>query len=223
MNCSEKGKGGNLYLLASLTDFPQQGFVETVKEVQLLLDGQSPQLGLTLEPFTEFVSSATLDEMQELHTRTFEVQAITTLDLGYLLFGDDYKRAELLVNLSREHTDAGNDCGFELADHLPNVIRLISKMQDEALIRELAEKLICPGLEKMIREFDPLSLRKKNEVYVRHHRTLIDMPQEYGTLYQRPLIVLLNVIQQGFGLKADADEKSSDFLASISTEMKLED
>lgn len=223
MNGNGKSKINNLQLLAGLTDFPLEGFAEKVKEIQLLLDGQYQELGIALEPFTEFVRFASLDDMQELHTRTFEVQAITTLDLGYLLFGDDYKRAELLVNLSREHTTFGNDCGYELADHLPNVIRLIAKMPDEEIRHELVEKLICPGLKKMIDEFDPLSLGKKNEVYIRHHKTLIEMPREYGTLYQRPLIVLLEVIKQDFGLINPAEEKTSDFLTSISTEMKLEE
>lgn len=213
----------NLELLASLTDYPDAGFADKVKEIQLFLNGYYPELGIVLEPFTEFISAASIDEMQELHTRTFEVQAITTLDLGYLLFGDDYKRAELLVNLSREHTAADNDCGCELADHLPNVIRLVAKMEDLNVQREVAEKLIYPGLKKMISEFDPHQLGKKNEVYERHHKTLIEMPGAYGTLYQRPLIVLLEFFRNEFALNTPEDKKTSDFLASISTEMKLEE
>lgn len=223
MNSNGKTKTHNLKLLASLTDFPTKGFADEIKEIQLFLDGCYPELANVLDPFTEFVSSASMDEMQELHTRTFEVQAITTLDLGYLLFGDDYKRAELLVNLSREHLAVSNDCGCELADHLPNVVRLIAKMQDHEIKRELVAKLICPGLKKMISEFDPHHLGKKNEVYVRHHKTLIEMPGEYGTLYQRPLMVLLEVFKKEFGLDTEPEEKTSDFLTSISTEMKLEE
>ena len=223
MNRTGNSKSYNLTLLASLADFPIEGFADNVNEIQLFLEGFYPDLATVLHPFTEFVSSASLDEMQELHTRTFEVQAITTLDLGYLLFGDDYKRAELLVNLSREHIATGNDCGYELADHLPNVVRLIEKMQDQEIKQELVAKLICPGLKKMISEFDPHHMGKKNEVYIRHHKTLIEMPAEYGTLYQRPLLVLLEIFQKKFGLDTEPEEKTSDFLASISTEMKLED
>lgn len=220
MNCNSKS---DLYTLAALTDFPQKGFVEAVKEVQLLLDGKYPLLADVLEPFAHFVSTASMDEMQELYTRTFEVQAVTTLDLGYLLFGDDYKRAELLVNLNREHALVGNVCGTELADHLPNVIRLVARMQDEPAKRELAEKLICPALQKMISEFEPFVLEKKNKVYIRHHKTLIEMPGGYGTLYQRPLTVLLELIREEFGVKTDEDRKSSGFLDSINTEMNLEE
>ncbi|HEU5292106.1 MAG TPA: hypothetical protein VFU05_15755, partial [Cyclobacteriaceae bacterium] len=72
-------------------------------------------------------------------------------------------------------------------------------------------------------EFDPHQLGKKNEVYIRHHKTLIEMPGQYGTLYQRPLIVLLEIFQKEFGLDTEPEEKTSDFLTAISTEMKLEE
>lgn len=211
-----------LNLLASLTEVPLEGFSEKVKEVQLFLDGCYPELGQVMDPFTEFVTSASLDELQELHTRTFEVQAITTLDIGYLLFGDDYKRAELLVNLSREHTETGNDCGHELADYLPNVIRLLTKMTDKDLKRELVVKVVYPGLKKMISEFDPHQLQKKNELYMRHHKTLIDAPNDYGTLYQRPLVVLLEIFRLEFELVDTTKDETSDFINSLNTEMKLE-
>jgi hypothetical protein len=43
-----------------------------------------------------------------LFTRSFDVQAVTTLDLGYIVFGEDYKRGELLVNRAPEFlADAG--------------------------------------------------------------------------------------------------------------------
>lgn len=209
--------------IAGLLDFPEEGYRDTVKKVQHFLDLRYPDEGVVFRPFSEFVKNESLEEIQELHTRSFEVQAITTLDLGYLLFGDDYKRAELLVNLSREHTAIGNDCGYELADHLPNVIRLIPMLKDDELKLELLQKLIIPGLKKMIKEFNPENLHKKNEVYMRHHKTLIELAEHSGTIFQRPLMALLSIIQQDFGFVAPEKEESSDFLASLSTEMKIED
>lgn len=212
----------DLSILASLVDFPVDGIAETVKEAQLLLDGKYPEVSAVLEPFTDFITMRSLDQVQELYTRTFEVQAITTLDVGYLLFGDDYKRAELLVNLSREHTKAGNDCGFELADHLPNVIRLTGRMQDEVMRQELIEKIVCPGLKKMISEFDPMNVHKKNELYVRHHKTLIDTCGDQSTIYHRPLVMLLEIIRKGYNIQQE-ESKDSGFMASIDVEMKLEE
>lgn len=210
-------------LLAGLLDFPEQRLKEDVNEVQFFLDSRYPDAGDNFRPFCELVKNISVDDIQELYTRTFEVQAITTLDLGYLLFGDDYKRAELLVNLNREHNTIGNNCGHELADHLPNVIRLIALLEDDELRLELLKKLIIPGLKKMIGEFDPESLNKKNEVYVKHHKTLIELAEHIGTIYQRPLMTLLSMIEHDFGLTDIEKEKTSDFLTSLSTELKIED
>jgi nitrate reductase assembly molybdenum cofactor insertion protein NarJ len=193
-----------------------------VQKVQLFLNKHYPEPGEILEDFTAFSKCATLEEIQELYTRSFEVQAITTLDLGYLLFGDDYKRAQLLVNLSREHREMSNDCGLELADHLPNVLRLLPLLKDEELRNDLSEKLVYSGLKKMTKEFNPGNLKKKNEVYIRHHKTLITISEQYGTIYQKPLLVLLLVIEQDFNIEIIPDKQPSDFLGSIETEMKIE-
>ena len=219
-----KNKLNNIHysLVSDLIDYPKEGFAGTVQNIQKFLNKQYPELGKILKEFTEFSKCKSLDEIQELHTRSFEVQAITTLDLGYLLFGDDYKRAELLVNLSREHKEAGNNCGLELADHLPNVLRLLPLLKDEELKVELVEKLIHPGLKKMVLEFNAGNLKKKNEVYIRHHKTLITLSEQYGTIYKKPLLVLLSLIEQDFGIEANTDEKASDFLGSIATEMNIE-
>ena len=209
--------------LSGLLDYPDDGFAERIRLIQRYLEEHEPECGDLLKGFTEIVTTLSPDQVQELHTRSFDVQAITTLDLGYLLFGDDYKRAELLVSLSREHTLAGNDCGNELADHLPNVIRLLSRLSDESFKRELVNKLICPGLLKMIREFNPDNMTMKNEVYERHHKTLIELPVRYGTIYQRPLTVLLVLLQHDFGFEDPGADNARGFLRAVGTEMKLED
>lgn len=210
-------------LWSKLIDYPNESFSDCVNEIQLYLSGCKPEWATTLEPFVDFVSSATLDQMQELHTRTFDVQAITTLDLGYLLFGDDYKRAELLVNLNREHHQVNNPCGGELADHLPNVLRLLDLLTDESLRHELVQKLIYPGLEKMVKEFEQSQLEKKNKVYEHHHKTIIEYPVVYGTLYQLPLIVLLNAVAEAFPAQNGTEVTSTDFVTALNSEMKLED
>jgi len=209
-------------LLSNLIDYPKAGFTGMVQKIQLFLNKHYPESGRILEDFTRFSECASFEEIQELYTRSFEVQAITTLDLGYLLFGDDYKRAELLVNLSREHRQVGNDCGLELSDHLPNVLRLLPLLKDEELKDDLVQKLIYSGLKKMTREFDAGNLRKKNEVYIRHHKTLISISEQYGTVYRKPLLVLQLVIEQDFNIETTPAKKTSDFLGSIESEMNIE-
>ena len=154
------------------------------------------------------------------------------MDIGYVLFGDDYKRAELLSHLTREHKQVGNDCGVELADHLPNVLRLIPRLIDSELVAELVSEILVPALMLMIREFDPSLLEKKNENYQKHYKTLIESaPGSDLTIYCRALKTLLCLLKEDFQVTEvmeklgdwSASRQSADFLGLIEKEMDIEE
>lgn len=210
-------------LLADLFSYPGPDVIEQVERVQVYLDEHYPKAAVKLEEFTKVVSRASLIELEELYIRSFDVQAVTTLDIGYVLFGDDYKRGAMLVQLNREHAEVDNPCYDELADHLPNVLRLLPLLTDADFRRELVDMLLAPALYKIIGEFDPDKIDKKEKVYKRHHRTLIESSKEYRTIYRLPLMALYSVIEQDFDLTVQKPpEISSDFLKSIGTEIELE-
>lgn len=209
--------------LADIYEYPRVGFSEKVKEVQELLDANFPEAANMLRPFTDYMTTISLKKQEELFIRSFDVQAVTTLDLGYVLFGDDYKRGELLVNLNREHREVQNDCGIELADHLSNVLRLLPKMQDTEIVEELARRIVAPALRKMIRGFDPEQIELKDKFYKRRHKTIIERDEEKYTIYQKALEALHWLIKNDFGIvEIETPEEVSDFLKNIHTEVKLE-
>lgn len=171
--------------LSLLFEYPHtEERCEKWKEVCTELAQDIPQTAAIVQPFIEFLNNSTLTEVQELFLRSFDVQAITTLDIGYILFGEDYKRGELLVQLNREHREAGNVCETELSDHLPNVLRLLVRMKDQELRSELVSVLLLPALDKMIAEFDNQKIQKKDDVYKKHLKTLIDYSAQYRVAYQ---------------------------------------
>jgi len=168
-----------------------------------------------------------LQTMQELFTRSFDVQAVTTLDVGYVLFGDDYKRGVLLANLNREHRNAGVDTGTELADHIPNLLRLMAVIEDEEVLQDLAYAILGPALLEMIGEFSTERIQKRNKSYQEHYKTLIETPavaSEAVTLYQYALKSLYAVLKQDFALIETMPlQRSSEFLASVSRENEIEE
>ncbi len=115
--------------LAKLFAYPEKKFLGDVEETVQFLEKNHQEAFVQVRDFYQVVAQKSLYELQELYTRSFDVQSITTLDVGYVLFGDDYKRGELLVNLRREHTKANNDCHTELADHLPVILRLLQNFK----------------------------------------------------------------------------------------------
>lgn len=210
-------------LLADLFAYPDEGYPEKVKGIQEFINDNYPEASEDMDNFSELLPANDLNKMEELYIRSFDVQSITTLDIGYILFGDDYKRGELLSNLNREHVKTKNDCGSELADHLPNLLRLISKLDDQELILEMIEELLVPALKKMISEFEPGRLEKKNELYKKHYKTLIEAPEESSFMYLSGLRALDKVIRKDFSITDKPDKRQTiDFLQSLDTEIKIE-
>lgn len=225
--------------LAELFDFPEIGF-KTRGEVALkaLEDGGYTEAVAETRLFLDGFPKQVVDQ-QEIFTRTFDVQAITTLDVGYVMFGDDYKRAELLSNLTREHARLGTNCKGELGDNLPNILRLIPTLikadggeESEELLNELVSEILVPALMLMIREFNPERVERKNTYYQKHFKTLIDTASDVEpTIYRRALSALLSVLKQDFEVTKMLEQieswsnkpQTADFLGLVAKEMEIED
>ncbi len=216
--------------LAKLFDYPQDDVPRLARGLLESLRSDYPVATAALERFVhllpggdEVLTPDERDEVQELFTRSFQVQAATTLDIGFIAFGDDYKRAELLVNLKREQRLVDVDCGSELADHLPNILRLIARWADEDTCEEFVDLILHPSLEKMVEEFGSERMELRNALYKKHHKTLIVTSQLRAKMYQYALQALLEVVREDFRLdECDKPEKTSDFLRHIGREMDIE-
>ncbi len=209
--------------LAKIFQYPKNDYTEKVKEAETVLNEFYPETLTTFKQFSDFVSNSTHDEITEIFTRTFDVQAITTLDVGYVLFGDDYKRGELLVNLNREHREAANECNGELADNLSNLLSLLPKMQNHNIRDELVELIIIPGLKKIIKEFDIKNMLLKNNIYKKQYKTIIEQSEDFGRIFLVPLKVVYEIIEKDFGyIQPLEDPNNSNFTNSITSEIEID-
>lgn len=208
------------YFASALT-YPDEEVRKTVSQMHNALSINYPDASEMMAEFFEFTETTSIWKWEEIFTRTFDVQAISTLDIGYTLFGDDYKRGELLANLNREHIKTGNDCSTELSDHLPNVLNLLSKHEDDEFKNDLVGLIIKPALKKIIDEFESVNIDKKNKVYQKHHRTIIQQEKKYGTVYQSILKALLIVLNTDFGGDYKNLADGNNFKTEFAKEMEL--
>ena len=216
--------------LAALFWYPGPDYPARVRLARESLGNRYPVAVAELDAFaralpseTDSFSTEALDGMQEVFTRSFDVQSITTLGVGYVMFGDDYKRGEVLVNLNREHRVAGVDCGTELPDHLPLVLRLLARWQDQEIVAEFVEEILYPALEKMIGEFGPERMEQRNQLYKKHFKTLITSSEERGTIFSAPLAAVSAVLAEDFDPSPrELSEQGSDFLRAVGRELDIE-
>jgi len=209
--------------ISNLFVFPQkENYIDNVHDIQQYFNKMLPDVGKTLQPFTDVMSNVNKYELEDIYLRTFEVQSITTLDIGYVVFGDDYKRGELLVNLNKEHKNYGIDCGDELADNLSNVLKLINVIEDSELLNDLVNMIVAPALSKMIQGFGDGQIAAKDRVYIKHHKTLLQKHKSF-TIYKHALFALYKALDYDFKIKKQEQPlRSGGFLSSIKQEIILE-
>ena len=141
-------------LIADLFRYPSESLMGDALAVVQALEVGYPEQSERVKDFIENFTSLTLNQRQEYYIKTFDIQAVCFLDVGYVLFGEDYKRGDFLVKMKEEQRNAGNDCGVELADHLPNLLTLIPKVKSKEFGEELIATICIPALDEMIEKFN---------------------------------------------------------------------
>lgn len=189
-------------LFAEALEYPDKDYTNEVHALQQLLTSNYPEAAKEFAHFNRVISHADLRQLEELYTRTFDVQALTTLDIGYLLFGEDYKRGKFLVNLNREMREAGIDCKGQLSDYLPNVLRLINRMEKENLRDELVVMILIPSINKILNDFTPERINMKQKIYKKHQKTLLENPTDYPLIYYFLFSALVLILNEDFNTAA---------------------
>jgi nitrate reductase delta subunit len=103
-----------------------------------------------VDVFAKASETLTLSELQEVYTRTFDLNPTCALEIGFHLFGENYKRGEFLANL--RETEAPFELGQEhqLPDYLPVLLRLLTKLEDAELRMSLIGDCMIPAIDKML-------------------------------------------------------------------------
>jgi nitrate reductase delta subunit len=137
--------------LADLLDYPEASWRSFIESCGELVANGRPESSDAFTAFRETVMTLSLSDLQELYTRTFDLSPVCALDIGYHLFGENYKRGVFLANL--RETEAPFDLGQEhqLPDYLPVLLRLLTKLNDEELRSALIVDCMIPALEKMLK------------------------------------------------------------------------
>lgn len=185
-------------LLSALFQYPVTGYQNRVQRCMQHLQKYYPEAADEMNRFVDYTTSESIDKVEELFNKTFHIQAICFLDIGYVLFGEDYKRGEFLVHMKQEQAKVGHDCGEELPDNLANVLTLLTKTEDEEFLNELAVRVLLPALNKMLEEFDAARLEMKDRILKKKHKVLIQEDIQNRNIYNHALKALVLVLEKDF-------------------------
>jgi nitrate reductase delta subunit len=133
--------------LAAIVEYPTPDLQERLPQSIALLADHSSRAARQLDRFGTFAAGATLGELEELYTTTFDLKPVCYPYVGYQLFGDTYKRGEFLAQLNARYREDEFETGRgELPDHLGVILRYLAHTVDPELVNEG----MIPTLAKMI-------------------------------------------------------------------------
>ena len=131
--------------LAALFAYPDASGVARVRAAVEAVPG--------LGAFADRMRAGRPEDLEEQFTRTFDINPLVSLEVGWHLYGEDYSRGAFLVRmrgLMREHGVAESG---ELPDHLTHVLTTLGRLEGAAA-DELARGFVLPALAKILAAFE---------------------------------------------------------------------
>ena len=102
-----------------------------------------------MESFAIFAAGATRQELEEAYTRAFDLNPAATLEVGWHLFGETYKRGQFLAYLKRELESRGIDAGTRLPDDFTLLLKLYDALPQEDAAGLVVDCLL-PAVDKIL-------------------------------------------------------------------------
>jgi len=140
-------------LFARLLEYPQPGMEGLVRQVIAKLQSDSPQAAEILTGFQQFVQQVPQAQLEELYTRTFDLQDVCCPYIGHQLFGETYKRSWFMARLNQEYRLWSFPIGQELPDHISVVLSFLALGIQYEFSQTLLKEALVPAMEKMVDEF----------------------------------------------------------------------
>ena len=137
-----------LAALGRLLTYPDEHTVQTAEYLYVVLQGEVPAAAEDASAFGAFAEQHEPWELEEVYTRTFDVNPACALEVGWQLFGEEYARGMFLVRMREELRKYDLPESAELPDHVTHVLALVAAMPSDEAAR-LVRACVQPAIEKM--------------------------------------------------------------------------
>ena len=135
--------------LVILLTYPEADYLNQAERARAALAGEYPPAARYLGEFFQAVGSFEIEQLQELFIQAFDLNPICALEVGWQLYGDEYKRGEFLVKMRQMLNRFDLPPSTELPDHMARVLPLLERLSP-AEAEPLARDYIVPALGKML-------------------------------------------------------------------------
>ena len=135
--------------VARLFAYPMKGYTAELERCAAALDEGHDRAASELRPLLKTIGPMSLEQIQELYTRTFDINPVCTLEVGWHIYGEDYARGSFLVKMREMLRSHNLPESRELPDHLTHVLSVLGRLHGGEA-DDLAARYVLPSLEKML-------------------------------------------------------------------------
>jgi nitrate reductase delta subunit len=135
--------------LGAAMAYPREGYRDRLVECRDLLARGEPEAAAAVAAFCEATAGLNDTELEELYTRTFDLNPVCTPEVGWHIYGEQYRRGRFLVQARELLKIVGIEERGELPDHLMSLLPAVARLQpqDAALF---AGTYLVPAIDKMM-------------------------------------------------------------------------
>ena len=136
-------------ILASVLSYPTAKIAEQARQIYDQSLSTSASQKSVIAPFSDYVVESRQEEIEELFTRTFDMNPTCCLEIGWHKFGEDYQRGEFMVNMRNALEEEGMPESTELPDHISHCLLLLARLEtpDEFAF---SQDFLQPAIEKIL-------------------------------------------------------------------------
>ena len=138
--------------LAAVLTYPAADYAARLEAARRALAEMQPGAEVHLAALIDLVRGATIEQVQERFTRTFDLNPTCCLEVGWHLFGENYERGAFLVWVRASLRRVGLPESAELPDHLTHVRPLPGRLDPEEA-REFSATCVLPAVNRMLDAF----------------------------------------------------------------------
>ena len=107
------------------------------------------EAGQRISEFSARIAEWGNTQLEESFSNTFDLNPRACLDVGWHLFGEDYKRGQFLVRMRQALKEHDLSESVELPDHISHCLQLLSEL-DEEDTTAFVENYLFPALQRIL-------------------------------------------------------------------------
>jgi nitrate reductase delta subunit len=140
-------------LFADIFEYPTSAICDQARESISVLAPIDDSVCMRLKKFLTFVEENPASRLEDVYTRTFDLQAVCIPYAGCHMFGEDPIRGMFMARLRELYRSHNINQAGELPDHISVMLRFLSVGNRGEESRELIDYCLIPSVRKMVKCF----------------------------------------------------------------------